>query len=194
MADFALINERVTLEAAAQMLGLQLKPSGKSLRSQCPACQGSDRALVVTPGKGFYCWDSHANGKSVVSFVAHVMQVEMVDAGKRLEEHFGIGIKPTVPQKPEGGTASKAQPSSTFSELDYLDPDHDAVEAVGFDPDIARQLGIGFAPRGVLRGTVAIPLRLPDGTLTGYAGITEAKLPAKWHGLTTNVVPLKRPA
>jgi hypothetical protein len=40
-----------------------------------------------------------------------------------------------------------------------------------------------------MRGTVAVPVRLPDGSLAGYVGITEAKLPTKWH--LGNVVKLK---
>jgi hypothetical protein len=47
---------------------------------------------------------------------------------------------------------------------------------------VAQALGIGYAPRGVLRGTVAVPLRKADGAIAGYVGLTEiTKLPPKWH-------------
>jgi hypothetical protein len=65
------------------------------------------------------------------------------------------------------------------------------VDAVGFDPETAKALGIGYASKGLMRGTVAVPIRLEDGTLTGYLGITEAKLPPKWH-LSPNVLPLQK--
>jgi hypothetical protein len=44
-------------------------------------------------------------------------------------------------------------------------------------------LGIGYAPRGLMKGQVAIPIRLPTGD---YVGITEAKLPKEFH--LSNVV------
>jgi len=42
-------------------------------------------------------------------------------------------------------------------------------------------LGIGYAPKGMMKGYVAIPIRLPTGELTGYIGVTEAKLPKEFH-------------
>jgi hypothetical protein len=43
--------------------------------------------------------------------------------------------------------------------------------------------------RSAMRGTVASSSRLADETLAGYVGITEAKLPNRWH--LGNVVKLK---
>jgi len=48
-------------------------------------------------------------------------------------------------------------------------------------PGIAEALGIGYAPKGMMKGYVAIPIRLPTGELTGYIEITEAKLPKEFH-------------
>ena len=84
-----------------------------------------------------------------------------------------------------------------FAPLAYLDPAHEAVEMLGLDAETAKALGIGYAPKGILRGTIAVPIRLEDGTLAGYIGITEAKLPNRWHGIEQppdNVVELKRKA
>lgn len=64
--------------------------------------------------------------------------------------------------RPRGDTKPKEnvdKPNEGFKPLEYLQAEHPAVEAIGFDPDVAQALGIGFAPRGVLKGTVAIPLR-----------------------------------
>jgi hypothetical protein len=38
----------------------------------------------------------------------------------------------------------------------------------------------------MMKGYVAIPIRLPAGELTGYIGVTEAKLPKEFH--LSNVV------
>jgi len=40
-----------------------------------------------------------------------------------------------------------------------------------------------------MRGTVAVPMRDKNGTLLGYIGISEAKLPADF---TTNVVAIEK--
>src|ERR1019366_8709017 len=47
--------------------------------------------------------------------------------------------------------------------------------------ETAEALGIGYAPKGMMKGYVAIPIRLPTGELTGYIGITEDKVPKEFH-------------
>ena len=53
-------------------------------------------------------------------------------------------------------------------------------------PETAEALGVGYAAKGMMKGYVAIPIRLPTGELTGYIEITEAKLPKEFH--LSNVV------
>jgi GAF domain-containing protein len=55
------------------------------------------------------------------------------------------------------------------------------VQGLGLNTATASQLGIGYAPKGLMRGTVAVPIRLPDGKLVGYIGVTDAKLPPQWR-------------
>jgi hypothetical protein len=55
------------------------------------------------------------------------------------------------------------------------------VEALGLTQEAAEALGIGYASKGMMKGYVAIPIRLPTGELTGYIGIPEAKLPKEFH-------------
>jgi hypothetical protein len=57
------------------------------------------------------------------------------------------------------------------------------VEALGLSQETAEALGIGYAPKGMMKGYVAIPIRLE---LTGQIGITEAKLPKEFY--LSNVV------
>jgi hypothetical protein len=73
-----------------------------------------------------------------------------------------------------------------FPQLDYLEADHITVEALGLSQETAEALGIGYAPKGMMKGYVAIPIRLPTGELTGYIGVTEAELPKEFH--LSNVV------
>jgi hypothetical protein len=45
-----------------------------------------------------------------------------------------------------------------FSPLDYLEADHITVEAFGLSQETAEALGIGYAPKGMMKGYVAIPI------------------------------------
>lgn len=178
--DFEAIKEKVDLEEAAKYLGLQYRIKGNQFRSPCPACKGGDRQLAITPGKGFYCFGAQKGGRDAIALVAHVRDCGMKQAAQELWERYctpsGKGsskeeVPGTVPQSAEAKETQKFQP------LAYLRADHEAVEAVGFDPAIAQRLGIGYAPKGVLRGTVAVPIRDESGELIAYIGITEATLP-----------------
>lgn len=165
--DFDEIKAANKIDDVAQLLGLELKKSGNALRGKCPVCESSgDRNLAVTPSKGvFYCF-SDQKGGDVLALVAHIRDCSVKEAAQWLS-----GDKPAKEKKGDKG----------FKALDYLVHDHEAVVALGFEPDDAERLGIGYAPRGVLRGTVAVPVRLQDGTLSGYLGIQDATLPPSWR-------------
>jgi DNA primase len=190
--DFAEVKERVSFAEALSCLGLELKGSGNQWRGPCPACKsGGDRALVVTEGRGFFCF-SLKKGGDQIALAAHILDVPAKDAARTLAQHAGLlpGAAPrtgpkTVPES-EGAEGSKLSP------LSYLEPEHDAVLALGFDPEVAKTLGIGYAPRGVCRGSIAVPIRNERGALLGYLGVQDLTyLPPDFQ---TNVVPLKRPA
>ena len=195
--DFAALKEAVSFSAAIELLGLDLKQSGNQWRGKCPACRsGGDRALVVTEGKGFFCFALKKGGDQI-ALASHVLELPAKDAAAELAERAGI-----VPVPERNSTSGKVPSRSTVPEsegvggsklspLSYLESDHAAVEAVGFDPDIAKDLGIGYAPRGIMRGFVAVPIRDERGALLGYIGITEAKLPSDF---TSKVVPLQKRA
>lgn len=188
--DFAALKQRLTIEKTAELLGLELRQSGSTFRGPCPACgSGGDRALVITPAKQvWYCWAAHVGG-DLIALTAHVRKCEPKEAAGWLDG--GTSPSSKKEQSPEPSTPKG---TSTLQPLD-LEYDHPAVAALGFDPVDAQQLGIGYAGRGIMRGLVAIPIRLADGTLTGYIGVEEiAKLPPRWQGLAPNVTPLKRPA
>jgi DNA primase len=75
-------------------------------------------------------------------------------------------------------------------ELKGLQPEHPYLRSRGLSTKTIWQFGLGYCPRGLMAGRIAIPLRDTDGRLIGYAGrvvddsvITEDvpkyKLPAK---------------
>jgi DNA primase len=181
--DFGEVKARVSIEDAAKKLGLQLKSGTNQLRAPCPACPSAgERALVITPSKSaFYCWGIRKGGDQI-ALAAHVRKVSARDAAA-----FLIGdLRDHTRTVPESEPA-KDNGSRTLQALSYLEHEHEAVDAVGIHPDDAKAIGIGYAAKGMMRGTVAIPIRLPDGTLVGYIGITEATLPPRFI-LPENVV------
>lgn len=191
--DFAALKEAVTIEQAADYLGLALKVSNKQLRGACPACQsGGDRILAITPAKGlFYCFHAEIGG-DCIKLVAHIRGIKQQEAAGELAERFLKTVPSTVPRSHQAKEQFPQFDADAYGKT--LDPEHPSVEAVGFDTDTAKALGLGYSSKGLLRGLVAVPLRLADGTVAGYIGITEAKLPAEFNLNPSNVVPIRRPA
>jgi DNA primase len=173
--NFEEIKAANAIGEVAERLGLNMNKSGASLRGKCPACEsGGDRNLVVTPEKSvFFCF-TQGKGGDVLQLVAHVKGITVKEAAEWLQG----------PASPKPGNSkektTKAEPSEGFKALDYLQHDHEAVVALGFEPGDADRIGLGFAPRGLMKGLVAVPIRLTDGRLVGYIGISEAKLPTAW--------------
>ncbi len=171
--DFEQIKTDHPIDAVMQKLEIDLKQNGKQFRGKCPVCEsGGDRNLVVTPDKGVYYCFSDGKGGDQLALAAHIKGCSVKEAAEWLSNE---------PEKAPQAKERSGKPSAGFKPLEYLEPDHEAVMAVGFDPEEAKALGIGYSPRGVLRGTVAVPVRNTDGSIAGYLGITEATLPPKWE-------------
>lgn len=160
MVNFNDVKERVSFEDAIKLLGITLtagESNGKKVfRGPCPHCQtGGLRALVVTPDKGFYCFSQKAGG-DVIALAAHVRGSSVKEAAEWL-------LKPSSEQ------TMNAQPSG-LKPLDYLDPTHEKVLAI-VSEETARFIGMGWSSKGVMRGTVAIPIHDEGGTLIAYVGV-----------------------
>jgi DNA primase len=169
--NFDEIKAANAISEVAERLGLNMNKSGASLRGKCPACEsGGNRNLVVTPGKEVYFCFSEGKGGDVLQLISHVKGIGVKDAAQWL----------AGPSTPKEKTTKGETPSEGFKPLDYLQHDHEAVIALGFEPDDADRIGLGYAPRGMMKGLVTVPIRLTDGRLVGYIGISEAKLPTSW--------------
>lgn len=179
------VKQAVSIEQIADYLQLKLKRERASLRGSCPVHGGGDRALVVAPRVkdasghmgAWYCHASNVGGDRI-GLVSHIRQCKQYAAFKEVAEAFC----PHLLQSPEEKGEKEQEPERGFRPLPYLAPEHPDVEAAGIPPEIATQLGIGFAPRGLHRGRVAFPLRLADGTLVGYISVEppHVKCPPDW--------------
>lgn len=180
--DFQDLKARFPIENAIPLLGLTMKQNGRQWRGACPRCNGNDRSLTITQDKGYYCFKDQKGG-DVIALVAHVLNTGARDAAQKIADHIG-----TVPQEPTGSKPTvseavkeKATPTATTSlqPLAYLVYDHEQVRALGLDAETAQALGIGHAPKGLMRGRVVLPI-YHKRELVGYAGIAsgaDVKLP-----------------
>lgn len=182
--DFQAIKRSYSIEEIMSMTGLPFKKDGKSFRCECPVHKGGKRGLVVTPDeqddKGdagvFYCFGAKSGGDRV-ALLAHVRDSKPYAIFKELAERKPAAPV-TVPEEKEGGSS----PERGFRELPYIEPAHPSVQALGFPPEIADALGLGYAPRGHHKQRIAVPLRLADGRLVGYISLGgDVLLPPKWH-------------
>jgi len=164
--DFPDLKARVSIEQAAQMLGLNLTKHGSQFRGSCPVHGGGDRTLVVTPLKGFYCFGEKQGGDQI-SLVAHCRQVPVRDAAAwMLDGLGGAASKPAREKLP----AAPQRPPNGLKALDYLQHDHESVKALGLAPETVQAWGAGFAAKGILRGRFAVPIHDREGTLLAYVG------------------------
>ncbi len=192
--DFQAIKRSYSIDEIMSMTGLPFKKDGKSYRCECPVHGGGKRGLVVSPNENdekgdvgvFYCFGEKAGGDRV-ALLAHVRDSKPYAVFKELAERRPSApeklpnssrMEPTVPEEKEGGSS----PERGFRELPYIEPAHPSVQALGFPPEIAAALGLGYAPRGHHKQRVAVPLRLADGRLVGYISLGgDVLLPPKWH-------------
>jgi hypothetical protein len=167
VADFSRVKAEHSLESVAERLGLKLKQHGAQFRGPCPSGQGDERALVLTPGKG---WWSHAakKGGSVIDLVAFVKDLSPKDAAVWIDGQ-------AQPEKSASGSKS-----TDFKPVE-LEHDHPMVLALGFTAEDAQRFGIGYKAKAAGAGNVLIPV-FAGGKLAGYIGATEiAWLPEKWR-------------
>jgi hypothetical protein len=164
--DFAAVKEAVPIETAISFLGLKMKHGNGQYRAPCPTCEsGGDRALVVTPSKAaFYCF-AQKKGGDVIAFVAHIKKCSQREAGRMLMETYCTSSSTVrVPR-----STSKADPPATDG-TDLI-TNHPVIEALQLSQTVCQAIGIGVGTDGDMTERLAIPLRLPDGTLAGYLGI-----------------------
>jgi hypothetical protein len=173
--DFAELKQRVSIEQVASWIGARLKPHGPQLRGPCPICKaGGDRAFVITPAKGcYYCFGDCKKGGDAIQLVANAKDLSVKDAAEAIAQHFGLAPKATVPDHSPQPQA--AQEKGVLKPLDYLQPDHETVHALGLSQETAASFGLGYAAKGILRGRVGVPIRDGAGVLLAYCGIATAK-------------------
>ena len=193
--DYAKIKEEITIEHVMVFFDLKGEPDNNGYRTSCPTC-GGERSLSLYNARGlFTCHQSGASG-SVLDLAMHIENCTLQEAADLLLENqaaTAMKVAKPSPLTPQSPTRAQQSSNPGFNALEYLHADDPLVQQVGFPIEVAQQLGIGTAFKGLMKGYVAIPIRTNDGTLCGYIGVkTDIKTPAQWHGIANNVVPLKK--
>jgi len=173
--DFAELKQRVSITDVLTWLQIPLKqnPNGQ-LRGCCPIHGGtSEREFVVTPSKGLYFCFGGCGGGDVLKLVANVRKIGTKEAAQQIAAHFGKGTvtsarNSTVPDK---STVTQNE-KGALKPLDYLEPTHELVQALGASPDTCQHFSAGYAPKGIMRGRLAIPIHSKQGVLLAYCGRT----------------------
>jgi len=172
--DFAELKQKISIEQVAASLGAKLKSHGPQLRGVCPICnEGGDRGFVVTPAKGvYYCFGKCKAGGDMLALYSRARGCSVREAAEAIAAKFGLGagaatertatVPSTIPPSPSQG---KLKP------LDYLQPEHELVQALGISAETARAWEAGFAPKGVIRGRFAVPIKNLAGELVAYVGV-----------------------
>lgn len=187
---FAEIKDQLSFETVLRDLySIELKKN----RGTCPKC-GKERDFWADgrgEKAGFKCHSSSCgiSGKDVIALVKEVEDLPgMYEAAQYLMARYKIGSGEETPAPKPDPTPAREPPQEPVQRgmrapLQHLEHDHELVLENGLSAHDAEQIGIGYARRGAngLAGNLAIPIRLQDGTLVGYAGVKEITwLPKEW--------------
>lgn len=160
MLDFKQVKEAHDILSVAQRLGLQLKQSGEQYRSMCPKCQGGPRDLVITPSKGLHFCFNAKKGGDQIALVAHIKGTDQKAAAEWIAGT--VPVPGTVPQEQKGRTNCPT--------LAYLESTNEDVQKFGISVETCEHFGAGYAPKGIMRGRLAIPVHDRQGNLLAYCG------------------------
>lgn len=155
MAAFAELKAKLNIEDVARHLGLELSDHGKQWRSPCKKCKiGGEKAIVITPEKSaWYCFPAKQGG-DIIALTSHILGISQKDAGNHLAPLLGKPVE----------TEDKLEP------LQYLEMDHECFPALGISKETCFHFGAGYAPKGIMRGRLAIPIHDLNGKLVAYCG------------------------
>jgi len=122
-----------------------LKQHNNQWRGACPTCKsGGVRALVITEGKGFYCFAAQKGGDQI-ALVSHIRDIPVKEAAELLAN-----------KTERNSTSYREEGTGTVPGLKPLDLDHghDAVIALGFSPEDAVSARHRLRRKGIMRGLV----------------------------------------
>lgn len=178
----------------------QLHRNGDSLTGTCPIHGGDNQtAFRVSLSKNCWnCFSRCQCGGNVLDFVAKKENVSLLKAAHLLVEWFHLDLpsnedgaaaerprasrpssRPDPPAKASPPPPAKPEPPEDAApgenkalefELKHLQPEHPYLTERGLTAETIQTFGLGFCPKGLLAGRIAIPIHNAAGQLVAYAG------------------------
>lgn len=147
------IRSRIDFVGLVQRHGIELKKSGRSLKGRCPFHGENTPSFYVYPeDKQYHCFGCQAHG-DVFSFVQRLMGKTFVDTVADLAREVGVdldaGVDPAMKERQQIKQATDFAAEHFKQRL--WDPivgraARDYLHSRGFDDEVARQFGLGWAP------------------------------------------------
>lgn len=188
--DFKQFRETLRFEDVLALYGVPLRRKGNQHLGPCPLPGHTARTgpptFSVNLEKGcFQCFGCRTKGNTLEFAVlmegkdprqGRDIRAVALSLRERLESPDGAPepavatvAKPTESKNPTPKSVTVINAPLDF-ELKGLDHEHPYLRNLGFHPETIRHFGLGVAPRGLLKGMLAVPLHTPKGQLIGYAG------------------------
>lgn len=181
--DFAEVKLAAPIDQVVQYLnipGLKAKNS-RQWKGTCPFCKGLDCFVVSLDGGreksgAFNCFRCPVGGDQIelVSLTRGNPRKDpkgALAAAKELHERF---CSPQgVTNRSDTSPQPKPEKRAGFDPEVYaksLDPEHEALKTLAFDPETLRAWRAGFSSSGVLRGRLALPVTSKGGEILAYVG------------------------
>ena len=184
--SFEEVEARADILQLAQMLNLDIKPSGAQFRCACPVHGGDHRQLCISPqvrskrgSLGVFFCQREKTGGDRIGLVAHVMEIGQQDAAFFIADQLGMetansetvtsttvtSSQPTAPQAQQKATNKSGDNRSEFDPLAFLEKLEysEEVAATGISQEDAKALGVGF-----YRGKLYQAVRWPNGDIAAF--------------------------
>jgi len=192
--NFAEVRARVSLEdVLLRYYKLDtLKYQGRKLIGPCPVHQGdSPRAFHADLDRNvWHCFSRCARGGNHLDLVSLKERISIREAALKLQAAFFPKVTPAptgdtaptlsaraprlasvaaIPAR-EGESAEEAVNRPLDLRLDLKHDHPHLLEDRKLAPETVAHFGLGYCTRGILRGTIAIPIHNREGRLIAYAG------------------------
>lgn len=186
MSIFSDVKENVTIEQAAQYLGLRpvKPPKNGEGRYKCPVCdtKDTDPLCIGYADQAFTCYGTGKKPHGdLIALVAHCKSVSQTEAAKLLARYF-LAAPASTATKPKATAEGEAR-SDVGAVVDVT-----PLELLGIDASLAKHLNIReeegriwFDVRdaeGVMHGSLAIATR-EDVPLVAFVAETEETVKAE---------------
>lgn len=171
------------VDVATGYLRLEVTQDRDALRAPCPSCKGDNpRALIITPAKGlFYCFNARRGG-DLISLVSHCHGTTDRESAEALAKVY---MNDQIHDEPKAKEEPKPKETRGFDSEKYiksLKREQEDVSRFGISAELCEATGMGLCAKGINRGKLAIPVRLEDGTLIGFIGVSgDVSAPKKWR-------------